>query len=135
MAREDAQFSIVYDGEAVAEGSIDAKELAPALMALAEVIEQAQPLIPELEAPISLRVRSDFERGSFEIHLELAKLYDQIPPALLRPGRKRFRKPVPDSGHRRRGRSRRALPAHQEGQGPQDAIRHDRAKRARQDHV
>ena len=78
MAREDAQFSIVYDGEAVAEGSIDAKELAPALLALAEVIEQAQPLVPELEAPISLRVRSDFERGSFEVHLELAKLYDQF---------------------------------------------------------
>lgn len=48
MAREDAQFSIIYDGEALDEGSIDAKELAPALLALAEVIEEAQPLIPEI---------------------------------------------------------------------------------------
>ena len=78
MARDEAQFSIIYDGEAVDEGSIDAKELAPALLALAEVIEEAQPLIPELDARISLRVRSDFERGSFEIHLELAKLYQQF---------------------------------------------------------
>lgn len=78
MARDDAQFSIIYDGEAVDEGSIDAKELAPALLALAEVIEEAQPLIPELDARISLRVRSDFERGSFEIHLELAKIYQQF---------------------------------------------------------
>ena len=78
MARDDAQFSIIYDGEAVDEGSIDAKELAPALLALAEVIEEAQPLVPELDARISLRVRSDFERGSFEIHLELAKLYQQF---------------------------------------------------------
>jgi hypothetical protein len=78
MARDDAQFSIIYDGEAVDEGSIDAKELAPALLALAEVIEEAQPLIPELDARISLRVRSDFERGSFEIHLEIAKLYQQF---------------------------------------------------------
>jgi hypothetical protein len=78
MARDEAQFSIIYDGEAVDEGSIDAKELAPALLALAEVIEEAQPLIPELDARISLRVRSDFEHGSFEIHLELAKLYQQF---------------------------------------------------------
>jgi len=78
MPGEDAHFSIIYDGEALAEGSIDAKALAPALLALAEVVEEAQPLIPELDAQISLRVRSNFERGSFEIHLELAKLYQQL---------------------------------------------------------
>jgi hypothetical protein len=78
MAGENAHFSIIYDGEAVDEGSIDAKALAPALLALAEVIDEAQPLIPELDARISLRVRSNFERGSFEIHLELAKLYQQF---------------------------------------------------------
>lgn len=38
---------------------LEPRELAPALLALAEVIEEAQPLVPELEAPISLRVRSD----------------------------------------------------------------------------
>jgi len=78
MAREDAHFSIIYDGEAVASGSIDAKDLAPALLALAEVIEEAQSLVPGLDAQLSLRVRSDFERGSFEIHLELAKLYEHF---------------------------------------------------------
>lgn len=78
MAREDTHFSITYDGEALEAGSIDAKDLAPALLALAEVIEEAQSLVPELEAPISLRVRSDFQRGSFEVHLELAKLYQQL---------------------------------------------------------
>lgn len=78
MTGENAHFSIIYDGEAVDEGSIDAKALAPALLALAEVIDEAQPLIPELDARISLRVRSNFERGSFEIHLELAKLYQQF---------------------------------------------------------
>lgn len=70
MPSENAHFSIIYDGEALAEGSIDAKDLAPALLALAEVIEEAQPLVPELDARLSLRVRSDFERGSFEIHLD-----------------------------------------------------------------
>jgi len=78
MANEDAHFSIVYDGEAVANGTIDAKDLAPALLALAEVIEEAQPLVPEIDTRITLRVRAGFERGSFEIHLEIAKLYQQL---------------------------------------------------------
>lgn len=78
MPSENAHFSIIYDGEGLAEGSIDAKDLAPALLALAEVVDEAQPLVPELDARLSLRVRSNFERGSFEIHLELAKLYQQV---------------------------------------------------------
>lgn len=78
MAGGEADFSIVYDGETVQEGSIDARQLAPALLALADVIDEAQPLISELEGRISLRVRSDFERGSFEVHLEIAKLYTQF---------------------------------------------------------
>jgi hypothetical protein len=78
MANEDAHFSIVYDGEAVANGTIDAKDLAPALLALAEVFEETQPLVPEIDARITLRVRAGFERGSFEIHLEIAKLYQQL---------------------------------------------------------
>lgn len=78
MPSENAHFSIIYDGEGLAEGSIDVKDLAPALLALAEVVDEAQPLVPELDARLSLRVRSNFEHGSFEVHLELAKLYQQI---------------------------------------------------------
>jgi hypothetical protein len=78
MPSENAHFSIIYDGEGLAESSIDAKDLAPALLALAEVVDEAQPLVPELDARLSLRVRSNFEHGSFEVHLELAKLYQQI---------------------------------------------------------
>jgi len=78
MAQGDAHFSIVYDGEALAEGAIEARDLAPALLALAEVFEEAQPLVPELETRITLRVRAGFERGSFEVTLEVAKLYQQV---------------------------------------------------------
>jgi hypothetical protein len=78
MAKADAHFSIVYDGEALAEGAIEARDLAPALLALAEVFEEAQAVVPQLDAKITLRVRAGFERGSFEVHLELAKLYQQM---------------------------------------------------------
>jgi hypothetical protein len=78
MAKDDAHFSIVYDGQAVAEGAIEARDLAPALLALAEVFEEAQSVVPQPDARITLRVRAGFERGSFEVHLELVKLYQQV---------------------------------------------------------
>jgi hypothetical protein len=77
-AGEDASFSIVYEGEALATGTIDAKDLAPALLAFADLVDEARPAVPELPEQLTLRVRAGFERGSFEVHLELAKLYQQI---------------------------------------------------------
>lgn len=79
MANTDpAHFSIVYEGEAVADGTIDAKDLAPALLALADLVDESRAVVPELPDALTLRVRSNFERGSFEVHLELAKLYQQV---------------------------------------------------------
>lgn len=78
MAKADAHFSIVYEGEALAEGAIEARDLAPALLALAEVFEEAQAVVPQPDARITLRVRAGFERGSFEVHLELVKLYQHV---------------------------------------------------------
>lgn len=76
MPEEAPEFSIIYDGEAVEDGSIDAKDLAPALLAFAELIDETAPLTEGSASHYSLRVRSDFERGCFEVHLELAKLYE-----------------------------------------------------------
>lgn len=78
MPEEVPQFSVIYDGDAVEDGSIDAKDLAPALLAFAELIDETAPLTEGSASRYSLRVRSDFERGSFEIHLELAKLYERF---------------------------------------------------------
>ncbi|MPZ43026.1 MAG: hypothetical protein GEV05_06435 [Betaproteobacteria bacterium] len=78
MAADDARFSIVYDGEDVAEGAIDAKDLAPALLALAELFDEAHDLALPPEVQIRLRVRAGFEQGSFEVSLELATFYQQI---------------------------------------------------------
>lgn len=71
-------FSLVYDGPPVAEGTIDARDLAPALLALADLIDEAAPVVdPELPR-LSLRVRPDFREGSFEVYLELANLYSKF---------------------------------------------------------
>lgn len=73
-----AAFSLVYDGKPVQDGTIDARDLAPALLALADLIDEAAPLIdPELPR-LSLRVRPDFKEGSFEVYLELSNLYSKF---------------------------------------------------------
>jgi hypothetical protein len=78
VAEKDADFSIVYEGPAVDSGTIDARDLAPALLAFADLVDQAHGLVPELPERVGLRVRAGFERGSFEVHLEIAQLYEQL---------------------------------------------------------
>lgn len=73
-----AGFSVVYDGRPVEDGTIDARDLAPSLLALADLIDEAAPLIdPELPR-LSLRVRPDFKEGSFEVYLDIANLYSKF---------------------------------------------------------
>jgi hypothetical protein len=69
------EFSILYDGQPVAEGTIDARDLASALLAFADLVDEAAPLVDPNLPRLSLRVRPDFKEGSFEVYLEIANLY------------------------------------------------------------
>lgn len=72
------EFSILYDGESVVEGTIDVRDLAPALLAFADLVDEAAPLVDPNMPRLSLRIRSDFKEGSFEVCLEMACLYDKF---------------------------------------------------------
>ena len=74
----DAQFSIVYDGEPVVDGAMDARDFAPALLAFADLVDEAAPLIDANFPQLSLRVKPNFKEGSFEAYLELASLYSKF---------------------------------------------------------
>lgn len=74
----DTTFSIVYDGKPVEEGTIDARDLAPALLAFADLVDEAAPLIDPNLPRLSVRVRPDFQKGSFEIFLELSSFYSKF---------------------------------------------------------
>lgn len=73
-----AVFSLVYDGDAVAPGSIDARDLAPALLAFADLIDEAAPLVSPPLPSLSVRVNPDFKRGSFEVVLGVSGVVGRL---------------------------------------------------------
>jgi hypothetical protein len=73
-----AKVEIGYDGEAVRGGSMDVRELAPALLALGDLLEESNTILNAGHGKLSTHVKSDFKRGSFEVNLELVQsLADQ----------------------------------------------------------
>lgn len=76
MSRE--KFYVVYDGPSLASSEMDAKFLAPALLALSEAIEEANLVLNGGKAKAHLKVNASFKSGCFGIELStLVSIYDQ----------------------------------------------------------
>ena len=73
---QQVQFDIIYDGPAVAEGTMNVRDLAPAMLAVGEAFESANRVANGNRATINVNVRAT-SRGSFEIFFEVFQTAQQ----------------------------------------------------------
>jgi hypothetical protein len=76
MSQETIQLA--YDGEALRAGSMDVRDLAPALLSLGQLCERANDILNDGRAEINVRVRSDFKTGSFELSIDVTQTVLEI---------------------------------------------------------
>lgn len=62
-------FYIAYDGPALAHSQMDVRELAPALLALSDLFDEANKVLNDGRATIRLNVQGSFKSGCFGIDL------------------------------------------------------------------
>ena len=70
-------ITIAYCGPAVDNGTMDVRDLAPALLAFSDFIRAANKALNNDDSKISVRVNADFHQGSFEIQLAVIKTLAQ----------------------------------------------------------
>lgn len=76
---DSVHFSIKYDGPALSSHQMDVRELAPALIALSSLLEEANRVIFNDAADVRVNVQGNFKGGSFEVDLvALQGIKDQI---------------------------------------------------------
>ena len=63
---------IVYDGEALRDGSMDVRDLAPALLALGDLFEAANRELYGENAKIAVRVKADIKHKCFDVTIGVA---------------------------------------------------------------
>jgi hypothetical protein len=76
-------FQLAYGGPSVANGSMNVRDLAPALAALAELVERSNELLNGNTSNVELRVLADFESGSFDVNFLLHSSVAEGVAALL----------------------------------------------------
>ncbi|WP_277967071.1 hypothetical protein [Pantoea trifolii] len=69
MDSDDMKFRIIYDGPALDNHEMDVRDLAPALIALSDVFEEAAKTLYGKKAVVTVKVNASFKAGSFGIDL------------------------------------------------------------------
>lgn len=66
-------FQIVYDGPALENSTMDVRDLAPALLALGDTIEEANYALNQHKAKVAVKVKASFKTGCFGIELDVVQ--------------------------------------------------------------
>jgi hypothetical protein len=66
-------FTIIYDGESLNSHEFDVRELAPALLGVADLLEEANKVINGTKAKVQINVKGNFKSGSFPIDFSIVQ--------------------------------------------------------------
>ncbi len=72
MAQKE-EFQIIYDGSALENNEIDIRDLAPALLAVGDLLEEANKVLYGDLATVNVNVKGSFKTGCFQVDLTLAQ--------------------------------------------------------------
>ncbi len=72
-----AKISIAYTGAAVDDGTMSVNDLAPALLALSNLIGSANRILNQDDSTIEVRLSANVQHGSFEMSLELVRTFSE----------------------------------------------------------
>ncbi len=76
------KVTVIFRGPDLEDGSMDVRELAPALLAFGDLITEANRTLNEDRADVRVKIQSDFRKGSFEVHLQVAQEFLQTTQGL-----------------------------------------------------
>jgi hypothetical protein len=79
---ERAEFSLTYDGPALADGRMEVRDLAPSLLALGEILQEANATTYPAGPAVSLEIRA-FGKGSFDVVLNLAHQAEEVAGGII----------------------------------------------------
>jgi len=86
-----ASFRVTYDGEALERHTMDVRELAPALLALGDLVESASLALYGDNVQVKVEVKASFKTGSFGIDFLLSQDFrEQVLSFLNSPGTTAF---------------------------------------------
>ena len=72
-------FQLIYDGPSLENHEMDVKDLAPALLAVSDLLEEANTLIYSNKTKIQVNIKGSFKTGSFKIDFSLVQnMTDQL---------------------------------------------------------
>lgn len=72
-------FQVIYDGTGLKSNEMDVRDLAPALLAISDVLDESNKIIYGDRTKVQVNVKGSFKTGSFAVELSIAQLpIDQL---------------------------------------------------------
>jgi hypothetical protein len=71
----EATIRIAYDGDALENGTMDVRDLAPALIALADLFDEANKVLSGPDRAVHLRVHHHVRHGSFDVTIQIVQTW------------------------------------------------------------